>query len=114
MQAAAAAGFLERIGFTVSEAAGPIDPLKLTTDEIETLAEMEHGRWNLERLQRGWRYAEKRDTEKKLHPDLIGWDKLPGDIKKWDRDAVRKWPQLLGDAGFRVARRLPADNESQA
>jgi ppGpp synthetase/RelA/SpoT-type nucleotidyltranferase len=112
MQAAAAAGFLERVGFTVSEAAGPIDPLKLTTDEIETLAEMEHGRWNVERLQRGWRYSEKRDTDKKLHPDLIGWDRLPGDIKKWDRDAVSKWPKLLADAGFRVARGLPAVNES--
>jgi hypothetical protein len=104
MQASAAAGFLERAGFIIAEAAGDEKILELTEQEIELLSEMEHGRWNVERLQDGWRYGEKRDTEKKLHPSLIGWKTLPDEIKEWDRSAVRKWPQMMADAGFRVSR----------
>jgi hypothetical protein len=111
LQAAAAAGFLERAGFTISEAVGDEATLELTEKEIDLVSEMEHGRWNVERLQDGWRNGEKRDTEKKLHPSLVSWDKLPPDVQDWDRSAVRKWPQLLADAGFRVTRGSASENK---
>jgi len=105
MQAAAAAAFLERSGFVIVEStSGALEPLELTVVEIEQLAEMEHGRWVVERLQQGWHYNETRDTEKKLHPDLVGWDKLPDSVKKWDRNAVRQWPRLLAEVGLCVRR----------
>ncbi len=104
MQAAAAAALLERAGFRIEQVEGPVEPLEMTRDEIELLAEMEHGRWVVERLQQGWRYDDVRDTRKKLHPDLVGWSKLPDAIKDWDRTAVRNWPRLLAEAGLRVVR----------
>jgi hypothetical protein len=104
MQAAAVAGFLERAGFRIDPAQAPVEPLELTAEEIELLAEMEHGRWVVERLQQGWRYDEVRDTQKELHPDLVGWSKLPDSVKAWDRSAVRNWPRLLADAGLSVRR----------
>ena len=66
MQAANAAGFLERAGFEVKPAAGKVEPLPLTSNEIEVLAEIEHGRWVVERLLEGWRYEDlpKKDTER--------------------------------------------------
>jgi ppGpp synthetase/RelA/SpoT-type nucleotidyltranferase len=104
MQAAAIATFLEQAGLRVEQAKAPVEPLELTREEIELLAEMEHGRWVIERLQQGWRYGDVRDTPKKLHPDLVGWSKLPDAIKEWDRSAARSWTRLLADAGFAVRR----------
>ena len=104
MQAAAIAAFLERAGFNIEQAKAPAEPLELTKEEIELLAEMEHGRWVVERLQQGWRYGDVRDTQKKLHPDLVGWSKLPESIRDWDRSAARNWPGLLADAGLAVRR----------
>jgi len=104
MQAAAIATYLERAGLRVEPAKPPVKPLKLTKGEIELLAEMEHGRWVVERLQQGWRYGDVRDTQKKIHPDLVGWSKLPESVKEWDRCAVRNWPRLLADAGLAVRR----------
>ena len=104
MQAAAIAGFLERAGFHVEPVATSPAPLQLTKDEVELLAEMEHGRWVVERLLQGWRYGEVRDTLNKIHPDLKGWGKLEDTIRDWDRSAVRKWPQWLADAGLQVRR----------
>jgi hypothetical protein len=104
MQAVAIAAFLERAGFHVEQVKAPAEPLELTKEDIELLAEMEHGRWVVERLQEGWRYAEVRDTQKYLSPYLVGWSHLPEDIKQWDRNAVRNWPRLLADAGLAVRR----------
>jgi len=43
---------------------------------LERLAEMEHGRWNVERLLLGWRWAEAKDVGRKLSPYLVPWDRL--------------------------------------
>jgi len=43
--------------------------------EIETIAQAEHARWCVEKLEGGWRYG-KRDNVKKLRPQLISWDEL--------------------------------------
>ncbi|MCK4407037.1 MAG: hypothetical protein KAV44_05125, partial [Bacteroidales bacterium] len=72
---------------------------------IESMAEMEHGRWNIERLKEGWKYGAKKDTIKKISPYLVAWDKLKDDIKKYDIDAVKNFPQILFDAGFEIVNR---------
>lgn len=105
MQAAAIVGSLQRAGFHVSAAGSAVEPLQLTRKEIENLAEMEHGRWVVERLQQGWRYGEVRNVQQKRHPDLVAWDVLPDAVKQWDRSAVTNWTRLLADAGLAVTRR---------
>jgi hypothetical protein len=70
------------------------------------MAELEHGRWNAERLRDGWRYGKKRDDSRKIHNYLVPWAELPDDIKVYDRGAVRAFPEILAKAGLEVRRRV--------
>jgi ppGpp synthetase/RelA/SpoT-type nucleotidyltranferase len=106
-QAACAVAMLQQCGFGVRETdPSRIDPTKIvfTPEEVERLSELEHGRWNVERLNSGWRWADKKDEALKLSPYLVSWLDLPDDIKAYDRDAVRNWPATLAQAGLEVYR----------
>ncbi|HEX2299596.1 MAG TPA: RyR domain-containing protein, partial [Pseudonocardiaceae bacterium] len=75
-------------------------------DTLNLLAELEHGRWNAERLLAGWE-AGVRDTGRFLSPHLKPWTDLDEQAKDWDRDIVRDLPVALEQAGLgacRVAR----------
>lgn len=96
---------LRRIGCTVVKAIGrKVVKMTFTKDEIETMAEMEHARWNVERLLDGWKWDEKRDVARKTSPYLVGWADLPEDVKEWDRETVRKIPEFLAKVGLKVRR----------
>lgn len=45
-----------------------------------------HGSWMQSYLSMGWVYGEKYDREKRIHPDLVPYDKL-GQLER-DKDAV--------------------------
>lgn len=68
------------------------------------MAEMEHARWNVERLLDGWKRGEKIDVLNKVSPHLVGWADLPEDVKEWDRKTVRKIPEYLAKVGLEVRR----------
>ena len=74
-------------------------PARLEQD-LEILAETEHNHWMVERMLNGWRYAKKRDNPKKLHPLLIPYAQLPETEKDKDREAIREYVKLVGEAGF--------------
>ena len=65
----------------------------------------EHGRWNIERLRDGWRYSKQRDDSRKIHDCLVSWGDLPDDIRWYDRDEVRAFPEILARAALEVQRR---------
>jgi ppGpp synthetase/RelA/SpoT-type nucleotidyltranferase len=69
---------------------------------IRRLAEMEHGRWNVERLLLGWRYGEKKDVAKKISPYLIPWEDVPSDVQKFDIDGIESLPMKLREVGLEV------------
>lgn len=73
-----------------------------TDQQVELLAEMEHGSWNVERLMNGWRLGATKDVEKKISPYLVKWSELPEEVRDWDRDAVRSIPELLAEVGLEV------------
>lgn len=75
-----------------------------TDEEVERMAELEHGRWNIERLQDGWRPGKPRDDTQKIHDCLIPWVELPEDIKQYDRNAVLAFPEILAKAGLEITR----------
>lgn len=107
-QAACSADILRKAGFEVIKSELPADSIprpEFTGDEIEHMAQMEHGRWNVERLDSGWRHGEKKDENRKLSPYLVSWEKLPENIKIYDYEAVRTWPKILAKAGLQVRRR---------
>jgi ppGpp synthetase/RelA/SpoT-type nucleotidyltranferase len=94
---------LRSIGYAVEKADGnAVKPVNLSDDEIETLARMEHGRWNVERLATGWRLGERKDIARRISPYLVAWSDLPDSIRDYDREAVRRIPELLAREGFRV------------
>jgi len=86
------------------------EPPKMETmideDTIKKLAEMEHGRWNVERLLRGWRYAKTKDIPQKLNPCLAPWpeiSKVNGtNFQEYDLDAIRKLPTKFREVGLEV------------
>jgi hypothetical protein len=98
---------LHAAGFEVRRVDGP--PVVFTgfdeEKDVERMAELEHGRWNVERLRDGWRYSKTRDDSAKLHDCLVSWEALSDDIKRYDRDAVRAFPEILAKAGLEVRRR---------
>lgn len=89
---------LRAVGYDVrkaEEAAGL--RIKMSADDIEMLARMEHARWNAERFLAGWERGDK-DVSKKRSPYLVPYDELPNDIKQYDRDAVQNIVQIASKA----------------
>ena len=104
-QAHYAVEILQAEGFEVVRVDGPPVILQDLTDlEVERLAELEHGRWNIERLRDGWRHGRPRDDSRKIHDCLVPWDALPPEFRRYDEDAVRLLPEILAQAGLEVRR----------
>ncbi len=103
-QALYAMTILEAAGFEVCEVTGKPTILTFTDGELEQMAELEHGRWNIERLEDDWRPGKIRDDSKKLHDCLVAWKDLPDGIKKYDRDAVNAFSEILATVGLEVRR----------
>ena len=104
-QARYSIAILEAAGFGVRSAEGkPVIFTGFTEQEIERMAELEHGRWNVERLRNGWRFGKPRDDVRKLHDCLVSWGKLPEDKKRYDREAVRGFPEILAKARLEIYR----------
>lgn len=103
---------LARIGYRVIKASTD-DPkfIKLDDSLIEKLAEMEHGRWNIERLLKGWKLGE-RDVIKKTTPYFVPWTELSEEIKGYDRDAVLNNLELLKKYGYNIEPDPDSDPDS--
>jgi hypothetical protein len=102
-QARYAVQILEACGFSICESESPNLFQDFTESDIEKMAELEHGRWNVDRLRAGYRHGP-RDDGLLLHDCLVPWSELPDDMKKYDREAVRKFPEILARAGLAVFR----------
>jgi ppGpp synthetase/RelA/SpoT-type nucleotidyltranferase len=100
---------LNAAGYTVRKArSDTVTPRQFTPDEVEIMAELEHGRWNVERLLDGWKWEPIKDEAKKLSPYIIPWSALTEEMKEFDRDAVRHIPHLLAEFGMEIVR-MPAN-----
>jgi ppGpp synthetase/RelA/SpoT-type nucleotidyltranferase len=103
-QAKYAVIILEKCGFGTRPSEKPVIFTGFTNEDIERMAEMEHGRWNVERLRDGWRPGKSRDDVLKIHDCLVPWALLSDDIRHYDRDAVRAFPEILAKVGLEVYR----------
>jgi hypothetical protein len=74
-----------------------------TTEELDMLSEMEHERFNAERLQRQWRMGP-RSSDKRTTPFLVPWRDLTDDWKDVDRVMVECVPRVLASAGWKIYR----------
>lgn len=73
-------------------------------EEIATLGRMEHARFAAERKLGGWKCGAQKDVEKKVSPQLVGWNALPDEMKATHLDAVERIPALLEATGKWVYR----------
>ncbi len=97
---------LNEIGCSLEAIEDPETTTLITFDEneIEVLAEMEHGRWVAERLVNGWKHGLEKDIERKAHPFIAAWGSLGEDVKEIDRELVRNLPEFLALCGYRIVR----------
>jgi tetratricopeptide (TPR) repeat protein len=94
---------LRQIEYEIHDANGREPVLvKFEDDEVEFMAETEHGRWNVERLLDGWRWGPEKNVQKKISPYLVSWEELPDDIREYDRETVREIPENLAKLGLEI------------
>ncbi|MFO7696079.1 MAG: NAD-binding protein [Anaerolineae bacterium] len=89
-----------------------------TAAEVERLARLEHERWSAEVTAEGWTRAEgPKDSERRTHPSLVSWERLPESEREKDRNTVRELPRFLARAGFQLYRAaapcVPASTDKQ-
>jgi ppGpp synthetase/RelA/SpoT-type nucleotidyltranferase len=89
-------------GYEIDRATGTVQPFRIPEEQIEPLAEMEHGRWNYERLRSGWRRDSEKNDERRRTPYLVAWRELSDAIKEYDRNAVREFPHVLAEGGYEL------------
>ncbi len=77
---------------TITELYGPI---------LEELAEMDHNRWNIEKMKEGWKYGNF-DPELKQSPEIVPYEDLDLKTKEFIRKNVREVPQLLKAIGYEL------------
>ena len=87
----------------------PIDlsDVEISDDLIElreAIAENAHEVWAYNRKQEGWTYGPERDDAKKLHPDMIAYNKLPESEKLYDREMAMNTIKLLKKLGWKLTK----------
>lgn len=85
----------------------PIDlsDVEVSDDLIElreAIAENAHEVWAYNRKQEGWTYGPMRDDAKKLHPDMIAYNRLPESEKLYDREMAMNTIKLLKKLGWEL------------
>jgi len=96
---------LSQAGYGTRPGKGKVVLPEFRDKEVEFMAEMEHGRWNVQRLRTGWKYGPKRDPERKISPFLRPWEELTDEVRKWDRNAIRNYAKVLAHVGMEVYRK---------
>jgi hypothetical protein len=82
-----------------NEAGGiPLPDLSANPVLMETLAELEHRRWMVDRRLSGWHHAPIRDNDARHHPDLVPYDQLDEYTRELDRAIVREAWETLGSS----------------
>lgn len=68
----------------------------------EAIAENAHEVWAENRRNEGWTYGSVRDDNKKLHPDLLPYNRLPDAEKEYDRLMAMNTIKLLKKLGWEL------------
>jgi hypothetical protein len=102
-----AAEILRTEGFKLAEHQGPIEEIgeqQFTAEQIERMAELEHGRWCIERLTNRWVSGEAKDTKLKVTPWLKPYAALTDAIKQLDREVIQNYPRFFKAGGYAIVK----------
>jgi hypothetical protein len=85
----------------------PIDTSGVTLPEeihelTERLAENNHDVWARQRLAEGWRLGSSRRDDRKEHPGLVPYDRLPEAEKQYDRNTALETLKAILALGYRI------------
>jgi len=69
---------------------------------IEDMAKAVHNRWMAGRVVDGWKYGPTRDDQKKEHPGIVPYEKLPEEEKEVDRQTVKATLSYLIENGYEI------------
>lgn len=96
---------LNQAGLSVRKSKKPkLFSLDENFKDFDRLAQLEHARWNAERLLAGWRYGATKDILKKLNPYIVKWDDLSEELRKYDYNPIRNIPLLLAKIGYEIVK----------
>jgi RyR domain/TrkA-N domain len=87
-------------GLRLVSAGSGIEPVALSSADLEFFARVEHRRWIADRIDRGWRYNKIRDDQLMLHPALVPYEALSDQDREKDRNAVRALLSILDEQGL--------------
>ncbi|MCX6645222.1 MAG: RyR domain-containing protein [bacterium] len=97
---------LSEIGYELEyKEEGNVVPIEFSKEEVEILAEMEHGRWIVDRMIDGWKYGPEKDYSKMTNPYLVRWEGLDESIRQIDRELVRAMPEFLGEFKIQIVKK---------
>lgn len=85
---------------------------EFSTEDLDMLSEMEHERFNAERLQRQWRMGP-RNSKQRTTPFLVPWRDLTQEWKDVDRVMVECVPRILDKAGWKIYRERKVDADAE-
>jgi hypothetical protein len=83
---------------------------KVIEDNLEKLAESEHGGWEEHKRMEGWTYGEPRLNAARKHDLLKPYALLPEEQKHKDRQSIRNYPKNARKAGFKI---VPTKGDGQ-
>jgi hypothetical protein len=95
---------LAHTGFTILPASNGKASDKLYGEQLEIMARLEHERWMKQKRDASWEYAEKTDKKRKLHKDLVPWERLTEEEREKDRVLVENIPRILAKAGYSMVK----------
>jgi hypothetical protein len=73
----------------------PPKDLRLSDEQLELIAELEHQRWLAGKKLAGWRHTPgPKDSARRIAPTIVGWESLNQEEKEKDRDTARDLPRL--------------------
>lgn len=68
----------------------------------ERLAEHNHDVWARQRLAEGWRFGPTRHDDRKEHPCLVPYARLPEEEKQYDRNTALEALKAILALGYRI------------
>jgi hypothetical protein len=92
------------VGYIMLPARSGETPAQFQKDEVEKLAEEEHERWRRQKLDARWQPGKQTVKAKKIHKDLVDWEKLPEEEREKDRVLVRGISRIIAKAGYTMVK----------
>ncbi|MBO0697989.1 MAG: hypothetical protein J2P46_06330, partial [Zavarzinella sp.] len=89
------------------------DARQAIEQNLDLLAEGEHDGFVDSRLRNGWERADRKDVDRRAHHRLVPFDKLPVEEKMKDREAVRRYPEIVARAGYRIVTGPPPKKQKK-